>query len=617
MDWIAAGESRGHTCQHKDARANPGRSYDITYQRLELSVDPAIRMVNGVVTHHFTALEDLEEILLDLTDELSVVTVFHQGTPAQFTHWSDSLMISLNSALSPGQQDSVSIIYGGEPANSGFGSFVQDEHEGVPIIWTLSQPYGAKDWWPCKQDLQDKADSIDVIIITPEAFRVASNGLLVEEVPEGEGNVRFHWKHRYPISYYLIAFAVTNYEVYFTDIILPDATIAMETWTYPENADWMQLNAEYVEDQMPLFTELFGTYPFIQEKYGHAQFNWGGGMEHQTMSFMGGPSYALAAHELAHQWFGNKVTCASWEDIWLNEGFATYLTGLCYDFLGPEWWQPFKEEIYNIVNEPDGSLRVSDTTDFGRIFDARLTYRKGAFVLHMLRWIMGDDAFFLGCRNYLNDPVLAYDQARTADLQYHLEQVAGIDLTGFFEDWYIGEGHPMYNVQWTQDASGTVTVSLGQTPSHASVDFFELPVPIAFTNGLQDTLVVFDHTFSGQEFSFHLSFAATEAIFDPELWLISGQNIVVGLPAFSAWNEEALLYPNPVTDQLNVQLGVSWTGPLDLRILDSSGRVVLNQRKSVTEQHRISVPVESLAPGAYVLQLATDDQAMRSAFIKR
>src|SRR5690606_28472419 len=165
---------------------------------------------------------------------------------------------------------------------SGFGSFVQSEHEGIPVVWTLSEPYGAKDWWPCKQDLQDKADSIDIRITTPSAYRVASNGLLIEEADIAGGLKRFHWRHRYPIAHYLIAFAVTNYEVYHTQIEMANDTVPMETWAYPENAFEMQLNAGDIQQQMPLFSDLFGLYPFAHEKYGHCQFGWGGGMEHQT-----------------------------------------------------------------------------------------------------------------------------------------------------------------------------------------------------------------------------------------------------------------------------------------------------------------------------------------------
>lgn len=617
LNSIAAQEMRSHSCLPQMKAADPARNFDITYQRLDLHVDPAIRYIDGTITHHFIALEELDQLQFDLSSALTVSYVVFQGEPVSFAHANDSLFIDLATPLSAATLDSIWITYSGEPPNTGFDSFVQEEHQEVPVIWTLSEPYGAKDWWPCKQDLQDKADSVDILVTTPYPNRVASNGLLIEEIGGENGTVRFHWRHRYPIAYYLIAFAVTNYDVFNTVIDIPGAQVPMETWAYPENAFEMQLNAGDIQVQMPLFSELFGTYPFANEKYGHAQFGWGGGMEHQTMTFMGGFSFELAAHELAHQWFGNKVTCGSWEDIWLNEGFATYLSGLCYDQLAPEYWHGWKEaQINDIISVPDGSVHCSDTTDIDRLFSSRLTYRKGAFVLHMLRWIMGDDAFFQGCRNYLDDPDLAYSSALTADLQQHLEDASGMDLDYFFADWYYGEGHPAYQAQWSQDAGGTVNLVLDQTPSHSSVDLFELPVPIGFSDGTQDTVIVLDHTFSGQSFTFDLPFQATSAAIDPDLWLISGQNLVLHVPFVGTALDHPLIYPNPAADELNIFTGINWSGEMLARIFDSSGRVVWHG-EPIERSDRSTIPLHALSAAHYILELATGDRSVRIPFIKR
>jgi aminopeptidase N len=606
MARIAAGERGGHHCGAGHARSTPGRGYDMAYHRLELQVDPAVRAVNGSVTHYFTPLEDLETLLLDLSQELAVLGVTRNGLPVAWSRTGDTLLVHHAPALPAGQLDSVTIAYGGVPPETGFGSFVQQEHNGVPVIWTLSQPYGARDWWPCKHDLNDKADSVDVYVTTTDGNKVASNGLLVAELDALDGNIEFRWKHRYPIAHYLVAFAVTNYTVDHATIDMQDAQVSMETWSYPEDEFMMLLNAGDVHQQMPLFSTLFGTYPFAQEKYGHAQISWGGGMEHQTMSFMGGFSYELAAHELAHQWFGDKVTCASWEDLWLNEGFASYLSGLCYDFLAPQYWHPWKQaQIASIISQPDGSVRVTDTLDIGRLFDSRLTYRKGAFVLHMLRWIMGDEAFFQGCRNYLNDPALAFGSARTADLQLHLEEASGLDLSGFLADWFHGEGHPMYLVEWGQDPDGLVSATLWQTPSHPSVDFFELPVPLGFSAGDMDTVVVLDHQFSGQVFSFHLPFQAELAVLDPDLWLISGQNMVVSVPP-ALQHQPTRLVPNPATDAALLLAPPHFAGPAHLLVHDLAGRRVMEQRIHI-EAGRSAVDLGPLHPGSYLLEVRPGD----------
>ncbi len=617
IDRIAGGEARGHRCLPKGGGvAGPARGYDVTFHRLMLQVDPAQHAIQGTVVHHFTAIENLSQLQLDLSSGLTVANVTDGQASLQFDHSNDTLIVHFPSAIAAGSQDSILIEYGGAPPDTtGFGSFVQSEHEGVPIIWTLSEPYGAKDWWPCKQDLNDKADSVVIEITTPEIYRAVSNGILLSE-ESSSGEITFKWRHRYPIAFYLIAFAVTNYQVTYDQIELTDVTVPMETWSYPEYTYEMLLMANDVQVQMPLFSDLFGTYPFADEKYGHAQFGWGGGMEHQTISFMGGVSYELAAHELAHQWFGDKVTCGSWQDLWLNEGFASYLQGLCYDFLGPQYWHGWKAaQIADIVSLPDGSVFVPDTNDISRLFSARLTYRKGAFVLHMLRWIIGDEAFFQGCRNYLNDPALSFGSARTAHLQAHMESVSGMDLGYFFEDWIYGEGHPMYTVQWSQAITGEVDLSIAQTPSHSSVEFFELPVPIRFSNATEDTIVVFDNTFNGETFSVMLPFTATLAEFDPDLWLISGQNLVLSVPALNE-QEFFSIHPNPVDAQLNMHFGREQDEEVKLLIFDPSGRTVL-ERNISARGSTTSIDVASLSAGTYLLELRSEQFASRSKFIKR
>ena len=365
-----------------------------------------------------------------------------------------------------------------------------EPHNNVPILWTLSEPYGAKVWWPCKQDLNDKIDSVDIFISTPKAYKAASNGILVAEQDNGTHQT-FHWRHRHPITAYLIAIAVTNYATYTEQALLPDGTsVPVVNYVYPEDFSRAQNELSWTKTALEFFSERFGVYPFADEKYGHAQFGWAGGMEHQTMSFMGSYNVDLQSHELAHQWFGNLVTCGSWTDIWLNEGFATYLTALTYEaFNTPEEWLGWKRVVLNnIISANDGSVFRPDTTDVGQIFNSRLAYRKGAFVLHMLRWELGDNAFFEGIRNYLNDPQLRNGYARTSDLQNHLEQASGADLEEFMEDWFYGEGHPSYRIVW-EWVDDELILRINQSTSHPSVDFFEATLPIQVMTSTTDSLL--------------------------------------------------------------------------------------------------------------------------------
>ncbi|MEZ4740060.1 MAG: M1 family aminopeptidase [Flavobacteriales bacterium] len=613
LHTIAAHEARA---PHGKARSGPERAYDLVYHRLDLEVDPAVRAIAGTVTHYFVTTAELPSMEFDLSGSLLVSEVGYHGSALAHAQGEDLLTIDLPVPLSTGTLDSLSITYSGEPPNTGFGSFVRSEHQGAPILWTLSEPFGAKDWWPCKQDLEDKADSLDVLVTAPIGQRVASNGVLIAETPVGADRVRAHWRHRYPINYYLVAFAVTNYVEFNQQAAIADGSVAIQNYVFPEDLASAQSQTVDIVPMMQLFSELFGTYPFINEKYGHAQFLWGGGMEHQTMSFMGGFWYELMAHELAHQWFGNTVTCGSWEDIWLNEGFATYLAMLCYERLEPELWRGVLEERQRIgTSAPDGSVRCSDTTSVARIFNTRLSYVKGAYLLHMLRWVCGDEAFFTACRNYLNDPELRFNSARTPQWQRHIELASGMDLSEFFADWYEGEGFPSYDVVWSQTVDGTVRLSLAQTTSHPSVDLFEIPLPIRFTNGTQDSTFVLEQTQAVQEFNFHLPFQATSLAVDPELWVLSGPGSVTRVPVGAFGTHRPILYPNPTAGQAVLFLNDAIQGRVELRILDTSGRTVIENATTVQDR-AINVELGTLAAGHYVLEVGVGYETLRIALVK-
>jgi aminopeptidase N len=506
-------------------------NYDIKYHRCVWSVDPAVNYIKGAITTYFEAKNaNIFDIGFDLTDIMNVDSVVQNGVSLSFTHVNNLLDITLGTPMAPGTLDSLTVYYQGAPTSSGFGSFNLSTHASAPILWTLSEPYGAPDWWPCKHVLNDKVDSLDVICTVPTGNRVASNGLLIQEINDSLTST-YHWKTRYPIAAYLIAIGVTNYSVYSDYVPLsPTDSIQVLNYVYPENLASAQAQTPDIINVISLYDSLTITYPFAAEKYGHAQFNWGGGMEHQTMSYVVGFNHSLIAHECAHQWFGDRVTCGSWEDIWLNEGFATYFEGLTEERYFPSTWPAWKQsKVANICSQSNGSVLCTDTTNINRIFDGRLTYNKGAYLLHMLRWKLGDAHFFQALREYLNDPLLAYNYAKTPLLKAHLESVYGAPLTSFFTEWYNGQGYPSYDVIWNATGN-SVFVRLLQTTSDPSVSFYEMPVPIVFSDGNKDTTVVLDHTFSGQTFSFTLGISPTIAKFDPDLWILANNNTVtVGL----------------------------------------------------------------------------------------
>lgn len=592
--------------QNRDFQNSADNRSDIHYCRLHWTVDPSVRYIAGEVMTVFEPTESVMSLDFDFSEALGMDSIVFHGQKLSFLRSGNILTVQFPIALPALLPDSLTFFYQGIPTSTGFGSFETNNHEGAPILWTLSEPYGAMEWWPCKQALNDKIDSVDVFVTHPVGYRAASNGILRSEIQSGN-QLTAHWKHRFPIPAYLIAIAVTNYTVFSVPAVFENDTTHIVNYVYPEKLADAQVGIGENVEVMLLFNQLFGQYPFHSEKYGHAQFGWGGGMEHQTMSFVGNFGYELLAHELAHQWFGDMITCGSWEDIWLNEGFATYLTGLCFNYLRPQYWNIFKaDRISKSTAQPDGSVWVDDTTSVARVFSSRLSYAKGAMLLHMLRWKMGDDAFYQAVRNYLNDPALVLGYARTKDLKAHLEAVYGQNLDAFFGDWFYGQGYPSYDIKWSKTPDNQVKIIMGQTPSHPSVSFFEMPVAVKLKNDLQDTLIVLDHTFSGQEFSFQLGFTPTELVFDPDLWLVSRNNLVQEVLATGEPLPEVSIdiLPNPAHQQFIVRLKTTDNLELRLSLWAADGKLVHTEQVSVMPgMNELPVTVGTLPAGRYAVRL--------------
>ncbi|MCF8295937.1 MAG: T9SS type A sorting domain-containing protein [Saprospiraceae bacterium] len=618
INEISNTDAINHSARYKGSKTFVGENYDLKYHRFYWEIDPAVLYIKGSVTSYFKTLHaNVNQIEFELVYEMDVDSIIYHHNNLTFTHDTfDVVTINLGTSLGSGVLDSLTIYYKGVPgAGSGFGAFIKDTHGSTPIIWTLSQPYGTKEWWPCKNDLSDKIDSIDVIVKTPNAYRAASNGLLVNEITVGSDKI-YHWKHRYPIATYLIAVAVTNYSVYSDYVPTTNDSIEILNYVFPENLSSAQSQTSGLIKPFQLYNQLFGLYPFHKEKYGHAQFGWGGGMEHQTMSFMGGFSYELVVHELAHQWFGDYITCANWHDIWLNEGFATYLTGLCYENLDTTfgYWDIWKQgKIDHVTSYPDGSVYVYDTTSVWRVFSGRLSYSKGAMVLHMLRWTIGDSAFFSGIRNYLNDQNLAFGIAETKDLKSHLEASSNKNLTEFFDDWLYNEGYPIYQINIDYLSGGIMDVTINQTQSHSSVSFFEMPVPIQFKNSLNDTSIIFDNTFSGQNFLINLGFTPDMIIFDPDNWIVSKlDTLIIGVKEIKLIPDISVL-PNPTTNKIYIESGKFEINKIELiNSLGSTHNIPVNKFNF----GRLEIDLSEFESGVYFLRLNIDEGILTKKIIK-
>ncbi|SFB95615.1 Por secretion system C-terminal sorting domain-containing protein [Flexibacter flexilis DSM 6793] len=617
LDNLITAERKTATAKQNFAASPFTANYDLKYHRLEWNVNPSVYYISGAITSHFVPKSNgFSEINFDMEASLEVDSILYHGQPiTDYTEMEgDRLNIAFADTLPANTLDSITVYYHGEPTSTGFGSFIKDSHNGTPVIWTLSEPYGAKEWWPCKQSLNDKIDSIDIWVTTPSIYRVAANGLLVDSIA-ANAHTTYHWKHKYPIAAYLVAFAVTNYSSYTDPVPLGTDTMPMLNYVYPENMNTAKTGTAALVPVIQLYSQLFGTYPFHKEKYGHAQFGWGGGMEHQTMSFVVNYAFDLLAHELAHQWFGDKVTCGSWAEIWLNEGFATYCTGIAMEKLrGASAWNSWKNATRNSALSQTGSVFVDDTTSVDRVFSSTLSYNKGAMVLHMLRWKMGDTAFFNGLNNYANDTALAYKYAHTSQLQAHLEATSGQDLTEFINDWVYGRGFPRYNLHYHQSPDSVLHITLGQTTTApTSVDFFEMPVPVRVRGaGNKDTIVVLNHTQNNQQFDVTIPFAVTGITFDPDRWLLYGNaSITAAKPQLS--DKLVHLYPNPAQNQVIV--ATTDQAPIQrIQIKDMTGRTHLVAEGFAQTQQTLSL--NRLATGLYLIEIQTNKGFISKKLIK-
>ena len=595
-------------------KQNPNTfTYDITHQKLELNVNPENYYISGTVTSRFVPNQTLQTIVFDLSHQLTVTKVMQGNGVATFTQANNELVITLPQQVVSGTQGEVVITYKGVPpaANE---AFTKSHHSGTPIIWTLSEPFGARDWWPCKQSLNDKVDSIDIYLTTPDDMVAVANGLEQSQVNHNNGTKTTHFKHNYPIPAYLVAIAVTNYQIYNQMAGTAPNTFPIVNYLYPETYQKTVDQLAVTLPIMNLFENLFGTYPFHTEKYGHAQFGWGGGMEHTTVSFMGGFSRGLIAHELAHHWFGNKVTCGSWKDIWINEGFAEYMSGLVVEHLdGQNAFTNWKSDKNNsITSSPSGNVYLTDAQalDSDRIFSGRLTYNKGSMVVHMLRYVLGDEDFYQGIRNFLNDPEIAYDYGITTQVKQHLEAVSGKDLTEFFNDWVYGEGYPSYQVKVETLSATQTKIILHQTQSHSSVSFFEMPVILRLIGeNKKSELVVLQHTQNNQEFIVDSSVGVvTEAYVNPFNDIVSAKNTVTVQSSLKAYGNEIKIIPNPFQNTFQVELPENVLVK-EMNLFNTNGKLVV---QNISNPYTTS----QLASGVYFLEIKTFDKTYHKKVIK-
>lgn len=544
-----------------------GANINVVYQRCNWSLNPtANKVISGTITTYFKTISpNVSSINFDLRkssfDNASLIVNYHGSVCTKSFPSSGNvniLNITLPSTIAvTGTLDSVSITYSGTPpAVSGQAEGFQRKQDGLGnwYVYSLSETYEDKDWWPCKADMQDKIDSIDINVTVPwtgtDTFWVATNGLLVDSAISA-GTRTFKYKHRYPIASYLVALGVAKYKRYYRGSVnIAGKNVPVMYYIFPDMSASTLTTAlarmDISKTELVEFSNKFGPYPFADEKHGYYQFGWGGGMEHQTFSAMSSgsmTSWSTIAHELGHQWWGDKVSFSTWNHLWLAEGFAKYSEVLAAELVpaigaNPVTHRGSIKTTARATNTTPVLLSAASIASSNAMWTTNndnAVYQRGAMIVSMLRAMMGDNNFFQGCRDYLSDPLLAYKSATTADLQRNMEnQMVGVNLTPFFNAWVNGTGRTDYTGQ-RYIVGKTIQFTLNQTRNPVANPFMPMPVVLKIANAANtaDTTVVIYHVSPtqlaraglnnegigtpGADFvSYDLSFFPSTVTFDPD-----------------------------------------------------------------------------------------------------
>ena len=593
-------------------------NYDVKFYRLDLDISDTTTYLSGSATILVKIVEaPLNEFIFELSDDYTVDSVLIDSVKSDFIYQNDIITVSSDKEYEINSLASIRIFYCGSVSNddSNPGIYNKISNQlGKNVTWTLSEPFYSKNWFPCKQVITDKADSVYVFVTTGSNIKAGSNGILASTISLPGNRVRYEWKSRYPIAYYLISIAAGDYYDYsfYTGISGYEDSILVQNYIY-NNAEFIEnnkVNIDKTGDLIKLFSEKFGLYPFRKEKYGHTVVPMGGGMEHQTMTTLGFFSFELVAHELAHQWFGDNVTCATWQDIWINEGFASYSEYLANQYLVSEdkaaLWMSDAHDY--VMTEPGGSIFIpaGDINDHKRIFDNRLSYKKGAAVIHMIRHEIQDDSLFF---NILKEFQSLYkDSVATGlDLKILLEEKTGKDFTDFFNQWYFGEGYPVLNVSWNYNHD-TLTINSFQTTSTAANSIFNTlnEYRIKFNQG--DTTILIRQQSNYDQYRIYLNKKVTDLGLDPDKWLLMESNV----QNYFDKERKYTITPNPARDKLEIKF-IKPVEEYRIYITDTSGRII-EHFESNTQYYQLDV--DSLSSGLYFILIKENDIVYSSKFIK-
>lgn len=650
-----------------------GSNIDVLYHKIYWRINPdtTVNYIKGSVQTNFKTIEpSVSAISFDLRNVLTIDSVVFRNAKlpgASITRTGNIVTLTLGVTLPNNFIDSLTIYYQGTPppATGAAQGYQRSSDAGAGnFISTLSESYEDRDWWPCKADMQDKIDSMDITVNVPwasptpaDTFWVATNGKLVDSTISG-GNRSYVFKTRYPIASYLVCVAVARFNRYYRNVDINGAPVQVvynlfrgkTAGTYNTILTSMDLMNTVIQ----AFSSKYGDYPFKNEKHGFYEgLEGAGGMEHQTFSAI--TSIALSsrlvlAHELSHQWFGDNVTFGTWNDLWLAEGFAQYSEALAAELVPSLGFNPYT--IRNNFKSSALSSTVSAWIPDANIGSSALiwnsayggaVYSRGGMIVSMLRALAGDAKFFQALSNY--QTALRGKSASADSLKNYFNAVLGRDITPFFNDYVGGSGNaatpvggrgnPINTINWNTPVANRFVFQVGSQAlsSSANVSYFRGPVVLHLkgSTAAQDTTITFfdwgggnlsiagngiSTPVTGNKLGFNLSFTPLTVLYDD-----SARTLSTGSTVFTpGLNDQGFSFsvPTPVSANcpapaaMNVQLATisnsGFTNPVTLSAIAGvpSGASVSFSPNPVTPGSNATVTLtgtNTLAPGTYNITL--------------
>jgi aminopeptidase N len=614
-------------------------AYDIRYYGIDMNLP----MNNGSMTGHNRVTVTSRRTGLDTVafHMVSLVcdSVRIAGAPATFTTPSGLLVVNLDRAYDVGESLDVDLYYHrtSGTANRGFYWYTRAQSGYHVIAYSTTEPANSRYWFPCFDEPWDKAEQGCAINVTvPETLSVASNGLLDSVTSNSSAHTKtFWWRERYSIPTYLMTFAASkwaNFKQWFH--LSPTESSYIWNFVWPEDSVQAQSSFGRTVDMMDFFdaADRFGRYPF--EKYGMVEaypFEWGG-MENQTMTMVhnywvtSGSDNGIA-HEMSHQWWGDMVTCLDWRNIWLNEGFGTFSDELYY------YHQNGRAQFINLMNqraqdyisEEAGDLHPIYNPPFpDHLFDWGHSYCKGSWVMRMLQYVENDTVFtapgifYQALRAYGDS--FKYGCANTDDYCRINEQMTGMELSWFFNEWVYMAGYPKYTVNWRSVPDGGggywVFIHVRQNNGAQAPSCFHMPLQISLRATGRDTLVTVPIDTNPQDIQYHISFNATSISVDPGSWILKSSSSSTGIDDALADRLSEPLEVSPTLAGRAAGFQVSYangqTGPVRLAVFDELGRKVrtlVNRRMNPglfsATWNGTDDAGRAVAPGVYFCRLLT------------